>query len=342
MIHSKNVFGYYGRNSTASEAFRPVFKSLFGAGEVDFVNDIKRVSRTDHVILGGGALLNQHFLGQLKFIDAIHPVGVSLPNGSANLEALEPLRNQLRRLYVTSTADVALLQEHGYDAVYTPDLLFSLTPAKISFTAKDFERSTNLPPLIRAYKKHTVLVFVSHDDMIPYSADAGPKFLQAERLKGELAASLDALAGRCNIVFVPLTVWYGTCDFTFAIEIVRRMKNRQKVCIVDRYVDPMDLLAAMAAIDATVISTQFYGLVFGLITGNLVVNIGGAKRNQALMREADLRGFSLTGERVTAQRIETLASKHNDASARARIAAARQAWGDAARGTLAAFRATLS
>jgi polysaccharide pyruvyl transferase WcaK-like protein len=341
MTRPTTIFGHYGRNSAASEAFRPVFENLFGAGQVDFIGDITRTCRTDQIVLGGGALLNRHFLSQLKFIDAIHPVGVSLPDGSADIAALAPLRSQLKRLYVCDTGDVALLQANGYDAVHTPDLLFSLTIPSVSFTVADFERYTNLPPLVSKYKKHTVLVFVAHDDMVAASTESLPDFLRAERLKRELAAGLDALSRRCNIVFVPLTEWYGACDHVFAIEVARRMKHRQKICVIDRYVAPMELLAAMAAIDATVISTRYHGLVFGLVTGKLVVNIGDAPRNHALMRYAGLRGFSLAADRLTADRIETLVSKHVDASVQARIAAVRQDWGDAARDTLAAFRAAL-
>jgi len=341
MTRPKTVFGYYGCNSAASEAFRPVFEKLFGAGQVDFIGDIRRSTRTDQIVLGGGALLNRHFLSQLKFIDAIHPVGVSLPNGSADIAAMEPLRSQLQRAYVCDAGDAALLRAHGYDAVHTPDLLFSLTPPAISFTAGDFERSTNLPPMIRKYKKHTVLVFVSHEDMVPYEADSLPDFLQAEQLKHELAACLDRLSGRCNIVFVPLTVWYGNCDYAFAIEVIRHMKYRQRVLIIDRYMDPQELLASMAALDATVISTRFYGLVFGLVAGKHVVNIGDAPRNHALMRDAGLPGFSLAADRRTAHRIEKLVIKHADPGVQARIAAIRQSWHDTAHTTLAAVAASL-
>jgi polysaccharide pyruvyl transferase WcaK-like protein len=101
----------------------------------------------------------------------------------------------------------------------------------------------------------------------------------------------------------------------------------------------MELLAAMTAIEATVVSTRFYGLVLGLVAGKHVVNIGEAKRNLALMREADLRGFSLTAERLTAQRLVTLISKHADPAVQARITATRNASRDTARATLAAFAA---
>jgi hypothetical protein len=336
---AQTVFGHYNRNNAGSEAYRPVFDSLFAGRNVEFVNSLKRASRTDQIVLGAGAVLNEHFLGQLKDVGRIYAIGCALPNGRANLSAIIPLRDRIKCLYVNNSDDRATLQEAGIAAVQTPDLLFALQPPRIDFTPADFAPYTHLPPVNITTKPHTVFVFLSEGDKVVYDADRLPQFLRAEQLKTELAHAFDALSERCNIVFVPLSVWYNARDYIYALDVVRRMRHRQRVYVVDSYIEPMVLLGAMASMSASVVSTKFHGLVFGLLTGKLVINVSDLKRNRALMRDAGLDGFSLPLSKAAAPRIVKTIAKHTEPRVRARIEAIQHKWHEAARAHLADLRA---
>ncbi len=338
---AQTVYGYYDQNNVGDEAFKAVFQDLFGVPHVEFVGNMERARRRDHVVFGGGAVFNHYFVDQLRDAGSIYAVGCSLPHGRNDINVVLPLRHKFKCFYVRSRDDVTLFEQAGMPAVYTPDIVFALRPPKIDFTLQDFLPYTNLPPVSFGSKAHTVIVFLSDDYTVVYSEERAEQFQRAERMKRELAAALDILAEKCNIVCVPMSVWYSARDYIYAIDVVRRMRNHTKVCVVERYIEPMRLLGAVNALDATVLSMKFHGLVFGLMTGKLVVNIGATRKNVGMMREADLSGLSFSYDTVTARAIVDAVGKHTEARVQAKIAAIGRDWGAEARRRLAEFKALL-
>jgi polysaccharide pyruvyl transferase WcaK-like protein len=337
----QTVFGYYDHNNVGDEAFKAVFQNLFGAGNVEFIGNMERAGRTDQVVFGGGAVINTYFINQLKNVDSIYCVGCSLPFSRGDIKVIEPLRDRFKCFYLRSRDDVAALEEAGIHAVYTPDIVFTLKPPEIAFAPSDFAKYANLPPIDFGHKKHTVIAFLSDDYTIVYSEERQKAFLKVEKLKNELAAAFDMLAEKCNVVFIPLSVWYGSRDYVFALDVVRRMRNMSKVCVVERYLEPMDVLGAVNALDATVVSMKFHGLVFGLMTGKLVVNIGTTRKNQSLMRDAGLTGLSFSYETVSARGIADSVAKHVEPRLRDKIAVLGREFATEAAARLAEFKASL-
>lgn len=335
----KTVFGYYNQCNVGDEAFKPVFENLFGAGQVEFVSNMKLAARTDQVVFGGGAVLNNYFLDQLGNAETIYAAGVSLPHGRGDIANLEKLRPRFKTLFVRSREDVAALEEAGFPAVYTPDIVFSLTPPEIAFTARDFLPYANLAPVDFGQKQHTVIAFLSDDYTVIYSEERQAWFFRVEKLKQELARAFDTLAENCNVVFVPLSVWYAARDYVFALDVARRMRNNAKVCVVERYLEPMQILGAVNALDCSVVSMKYHGLVFGLRTGKLTVNIGTTRKNVTLVRDSGLTGLSFNYETVSARGVIDAVGKHRETRLRDKITKLGQDYAAEANARLADFKA---
>lgn len=335
----RTVFGYYGQNNVGDEAFKLVLNDLFADQGVEFVGNMKAASRRDHVIFGGGALFNDYFVRQLKDVEAVYVVGCSLPHGVDDLKVLKPALDRFKCFYLRSRDDVEVLRAAGIDAVYTPDIVFATPVPEVSFSVKDFLRYTNLQPRGFGEKPHTIVAFLSDDYTVLYTEEQKDKFLRSDRFKQELAAAFDVLAEQHNIVFVPMSVWYSARDYLFAFDVVRRMRHNANVCVVERYIEPRELLGAVNALDATIVSMKFHGLVFGLMSGKLVVNIGTTRKNQSLMRDAGLAGLSFNYDTLTCRKLLDTVAKRTEPRLLAKINTIAHDWQVEARERLEEFSA---
>ncbi len=334
----QTIFGYYGQKNAGDEAFRLVLQDVFNDRPVEFVGNMQNAARTDHVVFGGGAVLNPYFVDQLKDAGAIYVVGCSLPNGGGDLAVIEKMRGRCKCFYLRSKEDVAMLEVAGLPATYTPDIVFAAPLPDESFSLATFLDYSNLEPPGFGQKPHTVIAFLSDDYTVIYSEAKQQEFLRGERFKRELAAAFDKLAEHHNVVFVPMSVWFSARDHIYALDVVRRMRHRTKVCVVERYMDPRQIMAAVNSLDATVVSMKFHGLVFGLMSGKLVVNIGSTRKNQTMMRDADLTGLSFRYDTVTARSIVDAVGKRGEARLLEKIGTLAQGWRSEARLRLAEFR----
>jgi polysaccharide pyruvyl transferase WcaK-like protein len=73
--------------------------------------------------------------------------------------------------------------------------------------------------------------------------------------------------------------------------------------VVEAWQRPRKVLGIVNAAADVVISMRFHGLVFGLVTGTPVINIGSSRKNADLMSEAGLADATLDWNALSAERI---------------------------------------
>jgi len=338
-----SIFGYYDHSNAGDEAFKLVFERVFRGRPIKFFKPQKdSLGELDHVVMGGGALVNDYFMSHVQKVRNLHVVGCSLPYGPEDIKFLAGVAGQLRTLILRSRADVAACRERGLPAEFAPDLVFSLPkPAPAPLPQAALQEWTVLPPMYFGRRERTAIVCLSDDYRVPYSEATRAKFEELERFKNELAAVLDALDEKFNLMLLPFSVWYSSRDYVFAHDIVNRMKRRAAPMIIEKALPPDRIMALIAANDGPVISMKYHGLVFGLLNGKFVINIGNTRKNRDLMADADLEGLSFPRDRFRKTAVLDAVGKYTQGRLLSKIATLRDEWHTAANERLAAFAATL-
>jgi polysaccharide pyruvyl transferase WcaK-like protein len=340
------IFGYYGHNNAGDEAFRLAFDRAFAIRGTP----VRYVSHPDNpwpadrpLIVGGGAVLNDYFLGRVDGVRALHIVGCSLPYGEGDVTRVARLGDTIRTLLVRSRGDVEVLRRAGLDAEFIPDLVFSLDPparggAVVSRAL--LESWTALPPRNWGRHDRTAIICLSDDYHVPYAPQNREKFERIEAFRNELAAALDAISEKFNILMLPFSVWHSARDYVFAHDVVRRMRRRDLPLVVERALPPSRLLEVIAAVEpGPVLSMKYHGLVFGMLADRVCISIGSTRKNRHLMQDAGLDGLSLPYERFTAAKLLSAVEKHATPHLLQAVREVRSAWGQEARERLAAFAA---
>jgi hypothetical protein len=306
-----NVFGYYGCNNAGDDAFGLFFHELFGASLRLRVNGSYRDETHARVILGGGTVLTPYFRDRLPEFERLDVIGVSMEDRDRGACLLAGLRERLGIVALRSAADAAAARAHGVASELFPDLVFSLTPPEPSLSVADIRAMAQLPPKA-AIADRTAVIFLSdhysaRSDWRPDRANIITSF------KCNVAAALDQLLLQYNIVLVPMSVWYGWRDASFAHDVVARMRHPEKVTLIENYLGPLKILDLIGSVADVVISMKYHGLVFGMLCGKPVINIADSSKNMDLMTETGLCDLDL---RIAGASVEAVL----DAVARAPLA----------------------
>src|ERR1700690_1777427 len=151
-----NILGWYNKGNCGDEAFKLAFKKIFPTEELRFCTpDETTWPGADIHILGGGDVIKPYYLDYIKNYRMQHPgvvkdfyiVGAGLGYES-ELDLLKDLRP--KTMFLRNLEDVYLAQAKGFDAEYTPDLVFNLDAA-------DY---THLPITKKFPNKKTMAVFL--------------------------------------------------------------------------------------------------------------------------------------------------------------------------------------
>lgn len=333
-----NVFGYYGHNNAGDEAFKLVFDQIFEDHEVNYITrteDLACPSRP--LVVGGGALLSDYFLRRIANAPNIHIVGCSLPFGDADCTRVTAIAGQVRTLLIRSHADVAALRKADLPAEFMPDIVFALDRTPEPLPPGVIKNWTALAP--RNYGRHlqTAIICLSDDYQVVFSEAKPENFVRIEAFKNDLAKTLDTIAEKFNLLFLPFSVWYSARDYLFAHDVVRRMKRRDLALAVEKVLSPEQIMDVIAGTEGIVISMKYHGLVFGLAAGRFCINIGSTRKNRDLMVDAGLDGLSFPYERLTAPRLINAVEKHQEARLLDQVATLRTEWRAEARDKLRTF-----
>ena len=319
------ILGYYDHRNAGDEAFKLAFDLAFAGTRHHFVQKFERGQKIPLAAFGGGAVINDYFLRRLENVDRIHMIGCSLPYGDGDARLLEPMRDRIGGLYLRSNADVAAARELGFDARFTPDIVFSVPPRR-SATLDDLVAAAALPPKGFSPERKKLFVFLSdHYSLVP-GADNETRFHEIEHFKTQIAAALDQVANRFDIVMPSMSVWYNARDYIFAAEVLRRMKNAARVCLVEKYFEPQALIDIIASTECAIVSMKYHGLVFGLLNRKFVINIGSTRKTLDLMTDAGITALSVSERSMTTTQLLDVMQKHKSENLLKRISDVAENW----------------
>lgn len=304
------VVGYYGYNNVGDEAFRSVFTQYANGQILDFKRLVGKVQAKD-LIVGGGAVINEFFLKAIPASSSLHFIGVSLPNGPNDLVNLSRLKSQIRQLIFRSREDMSVAADAGYNAMYAPDLVFALDDDR-RVAAEEVVAKAALQPIGFKSQTKKLFVFLSDDYSIDSHEVNTRLYTRNDQFMNVIANTLDTLSEKFDIIMPSMSIWYSARDYVFSGQVVRRMKRRERVCIIEKYLEPEEILAAVSGCDSIVLSMKFHGLVFGIKSKKLTINIGSTRKNIHLMKDAGLEGLSAPIGQVTSDILLGLVQKHRD------------------------------
>lgn len=283
-----HFIGWYGKNNCGDEAFKDAFRAIF-PGDHTF-GDSEVPGATN--VLGGGDVIKPYYLDKIK--GPFHIIGAGLGYESE----IELLKSKpVQKVYLRNLKDVALAREHGLDAHYTPDIVFSLQPLY-----KD------LP------EQKTALVILN-DAINPRPGMSSGDMAYAQYFKWEMAKSLNELSKYYHLVFLPFSKNRFNMDSKIHAEVLALM-GETEASVIEEPLRPMDALNLIA--DAhLVITMKFHGCIFSTIAGTPFVNVGLSRKTDLYCKEQHLSGCSIAPYTFTYDRfmeaIKVAESTHSDA-----------------------------
>lgn len=284
------VFGYYHHNNAGDDAFTLFFDRVLGPGVLYCAGRSSAPDRVDRLVLGGGAVLSDYFFDRLPEYGILDIVGCSFPHGDGDVAHLKKVHAKLGIIALRSERDAAVARSEGIDAIAIPDLVFSVAKPKSGLTVEEIRALGVLPTLSGISQKTAVFLLSDHYNV--RDAASIEKRETIERFKCELARAIDQLTASFNVILAPMSIWYSAFDNVFACDVIARSKRPEKTTVIDRYLGPEGIFGIVNAADI-VVSMKYHGLVFGMVCGKPVINIGDTRKNMDLMAESDLSGYNL-------------------------------------------------
>ncbi|MBE9605541.1 polysaccharide pyruvyl transferase family protein [Acetobacteraceae bacterium H6797] len=324
MSYTIPILGYYGHNNAGDEAFRLAFSSALSNRPHRFVKSFEPGVSVPAAVFGGGAIFNHYFVRHLTQVENIYAMGCSLPYGAGDIKLMDPLKDRLRCLYLRSKRDVEVAREAGYEAEFTPDIVFSLSPTS-QMTLDKLISLAILPPIGFSRERRKLFVFLSHDYWVRYGKDNIKRFEKIHMLKERLAKVLDVAVNTYDVIIPSLSVWHSARDYVFAADVLKLMHHRERVCLIERYVEPADLISVMSRTQGAVVSMKYHGLVFGMMNGMLAINLGSTRKTVDLMADAGLSDLTYEGHQHSDKLLDLL-QRDRDAALQSKIAGVAAEW----------------
>jgi|GEM_PF-1302853 Uncharacterized conserved protein len=290
-LSDARVLGYFGYNNAGDDAFADFWHRVMGVSREHIRMTLKHEEYVNTVCLGGGAVLNDFFIGKLpKSFETLHLVGVSFPYGDQDIKLLDHVKDKLGRVIIRSKHDVSRARELGFDAEFVPDLIFGheFKEQKIG-SLEDLYACASLPLASATIKKKNLIVLLSGD----YWFSETWKFNETEVFKNRFARALDDLAPYYNIIMLPLSVWYGARDYLIAGDVSMRMEKKTSCLIVEKYLGPDMLYSIIRQFGDLVVSMKYHGLVFSIAAGVPFINVGSTRKNIHLCADEGLERLSV-------------------------------------------------
>jgi len=267
------VLGWYNQRNVGDEAFKDALQLAASASgrriELQFVTE--RLPPVDRLILGGGDVIRDFYLGRIPTDVAIYPIGVGL--GYATEVALLADR-RVPAAFFRNRSDVEIAKSAGLNAEYCPDMTFIL----------DNEAPFDIA--LEAPKRLGVLLT---DEVNPtWETRDNQSYLYYEYFKWELARILDYLSEFYSIYFIPFSRLDSIDDSRIHHDVFRRMKMRSKVTLLERDLSASEALWLIGQLDL-VITMKLHGMLFAVNRSVPFLNIGETRKTELFCHE---QGFA--------------------------------------------------
>jgi polysaccharide pyruvyl transferase WcaK-like protein len=285
------ILGYFGHSNCGDEAFKLAYKYLASASaKLDFCNpnsiQIQSLSQSDHIILGGGNVIDPYFLKNLPIGISLSLIGVGL-NSAKGLEELSKFT--IQNCLVRNKIELEIFKEKFPQAMYIPDLVFSIA-SQVNLSTERNEQQ------VKSKSNKKKLGIVLSDRLI------GAIINTEELSLNRGLACISALRGLISIISY-LSNYYSLNFISFSSDTRHRddlfsrlilstvSPDPSKATFHDVSNDPNLGIETIGSMDL-VISFKFHALVFCMLKGTPFVNLSDAVKCTDLLDSMGLSHLS--------------------------------------------------
>lgn len=282
--HTTAILGYFGYQNAGDDAFYDFWIERLGVPCSALASDL-RGQRVKSAILGGGAVVNDYFLERLPdTLETLSLFGCSLPYGDDDVRRLSPFADRVTTAQFRSRRDARVARRLLPQARYVPDLIFGHDMEERSLSIEEIVGHCEIPPAGFDSERKNLVLLLSDQ----YRASELDRFFAVESFKYQLADALDYLSQFYNVICIPMSMWHDSRDNIFAADVVSRMRKRESVAVIDRYLGPRYIYQAIKSQASLVVTMKYHGIVFSMSAGKPFINIGDTRKNQDLLHDSDL------------------------------------------------------
>lgn len=264
------VIGWYDKGNIGDESYKIAFPLLFP--EFDFIFSDVLIPNCEAYILGGGDIVNEHYLHLLQNIANKHIMSATISKpynlenfGNIAVRDMESVRNAL-------TVNAQCIPDFAY--VLKPDMERGKELIKLYFAKGDL------------YSK-TIAIIINAHLLNDTSLKHRVKF---EHFAYQLAQSIDDTSA--SFVFVPFGFNMPWDDRTSNSLIASKCKFYKKNAVIYDWLGVQDTLNVLAACDC-VISTRLHASIFACLSSIPFIDITHNHKNKNFLETIQMTELSL-------------------------------------------------
>lgn len=261
--------GWYGRHNCGDEAFKLVHQHLFAEDDLEWICDQAiEPARGRKIILGGGDVFLDYYLQSIPEGEKFWVYGAGL-GGIAEYDLVCRHQHRINGIWLRNHDDVTFLRERGIDARYTPDIVFNLR-----------ERALALPAAEPKTIKRMVVILSNNLYQTALRENDAKMVSYCTYFKLELIHALNFFAKFYEVVLLPFSMDPNDCDMSLCCDVFGGMRQYRRpdtgepnVRIGVAQDDPWQSIEFLRSADL-IVSMKFHGLIFAVMLGIPLVNIG--------------------------------------------------------------------
>jgi len=259
------VLGWYGHNNIGDDSYKIAFPKLFPEHTFEFTSNISH-NDYDCVVLGGGNVFSNDFLGQLR--------GLNKPVFGMSLGLDRETKNDVPFVHVYAREQQSLewLKCQKTVCSFLPDFAFALEP--------DIERGKFLLSQMGTLYEKKVAIVVNSYLINGGQGQKGRESMAFLSFAYELARGIDA--ANASFIFIPFGTEIPADDRVANSWVANKCKFDKKNVVIYGQYSVQDTLNIISACDAMV-STRLHATIFAHNAGIPFVDITHHNKNKSFL-----------------------------------------------------------
>jgi len=280
------TLGFYDKFNFGDETYKDTFKSLFPSHEFTFVNQLNQnlIDSHDIVLLGGGNVLRNHYINELKKVKnkKIYAYSVGMEDNCT--ESLD----MFSHIYARDFETLDKLKAKNVSASFIPDAALCLS-GNPENGKKIIERIFKEEDL-DLYSKTVVIVVNS------YMAGLGNDSLARDafnfiKFSYDLAKTVDETPA--SFIFVPFGIKQPHDDRTTNSWVASKCKFWKKNYVMFNQLNYKEVLDIISYSNL-VISSRLHSTIFSYITGTPFIDITHHSKNEIFVKMIEKNNNSIS------------------------------------------------
>lgn len=279
------VIGWYGHGNIGDESYKLSFPKVFPQHQFVFA-DKPSQPYMDAYILGGGDIVCDDFINELKSVPKKHIISATISNPNKRLSEFDIVAARDFRSIGNAAAS-------GVHAKYVPDFAFALDGNKDR--GRDLIKTQFKTVGHDLYNSVVVVVINAH--LIPDHAGMARDLFTFQHMAVELGKAFDMTPA--SFLFVPFGSKMPWDDRISGSWVSSRCKFWKKNVVVYDVLSVQDTIDIVAAADA-VISSRLHSTIFSCATATPFLDITHNHKNLGFLDATGLTKHSIKYEGVEA------------------------------------------